>query len=402
VVAVRVAPSPRAACVSSAAAAALAGGAGTDPRIFAARSDEVESLRVVAPDGSRMDLARAGSGFRLREPESRELGSEEADAAGALVAAMVDAEGVPSPDTGDEASAGRRGAASIDAGTKDETRLFLTRAGGGGTEEVRVDALGAVRVADGVGLALSPDAVRLLRPGLAALRPRRVLSEALRHVPVVGVATSCGPVSQEARRERDGWTLRAPKGVPADGAAALELADAVLGARAVRHLDAVAFTPRCEVTITFEEGAAPVRVEFAADAMARVADDVFVPPPELRPMAGRLMVDRHVFHVDPRDVVAASLQRGGHTRMLDASALDPLDGLRAEAALSLGPATEAPSAVLRITLRPRDAATPVARTFTFGGATVLEGRRVVLARTSAVEATYALPADRLAPLLDAP
>ncbi|MEO6418344.1 MAG: DUF4340 domain-containing protein, partial [Polyangiaceae bacterium] len=226
-VVIRRSPNPVAACAPK----GVLEGLGTtrdelvDKHIFFARKDEIEELRLEAsPIGAVLEIARKGSGWHQRAPVDRDLVGDEVEMANALVASLAHAEGT---DLKAGAPVPARLRASV---TRAESHLVET-------VEIGADAGDGHRVArrldDGSTFVIPADIARKLEPRATSLLGRDIWTPPVDGKPIVALETSCGGNTQElTRAQGGGFTMRKPAGYDADNAGAIELAEAVMRAKA--------------------------------------------------------------------------------------------------------------------------------------------------------------------------
>jgi uncharacterized protein DUF4340 len=429
VVARRLEPDPRGACVARSVFDALAQGPGAwaDRRAFFARDDEIEELIVEGPAG-RLELARKGQGWRERAPEEADLPRESALA---LVKALTSAEGAEAlpPGTHADRFAPPRGKVTLRTSGLGE---------GGPSEVVEVGAPlegGKVplrRAFDARVLVVPSDVAAAFGPRPLALRPRALLTlapEALRRLEVVG------PNRQVLEKGPDGhWRLVEPKGLPVDLAAAAEAASAVARLEAERWVaeaDAPEYglnPPRLAVSFLADEGPAPkahalaLGADAAGGVFARLdGGPVFVASRALIDALSAWAIDRSVFKIEASAVDSVTLKgergalalaaRGDRYEVERGPALAPerlaavreaLQGLSAVAALHPGrpAASEGLGRPrLSITWRPKGGGAP--GRIVIGADGEHRGASVAYGRYEGVDATYALPAAPVRALLEA-
>jgi hypothetical protein len=325
VVAVRTEPARMSACVAKSLMEAL----GTTPdklvdeSPFVAHADEIEELRIeripkLTVPGSRVDLARRGTGWHERAPYDRDLDPEQADSANALVAALAGAQAVSAR----PAESGER--------ISPRSRATIVRTGTSASEVVEVaapDAEGvflAKRLEDGAVLRLSRAVGRRFEPHPIAIEGGAVWKAPVDPGAVVAIDDSCGPGAQRLEL-RDGlWKTR---GFEVDARIAADLARSFARAKAdawVAEDDDGGFgfggEGSCDVTLTLAsdaEGGAPLRVGVAfgepgeGGVYARTFDTtgVFIAPAAMRDLASHPAVDRRRFRIDPASLTRVVLLR---------------------------------------------------------------------------------------------
>jgi hypothetical protein len=440
VVVIRDAPSRVSACAPRTIAGALetAREGLTDESVLFAHADEVEELRLepVGASGARVELARKGRGWRERAPQDRDLSSDEAESASALVLALAGARGVDPVRT------------PADEHLAVHARATIVRVGAGDTEVVDVGATGPdgaalVRREDDGAILRVPRAVaRRFEPHPVALRARPVWRDPFDAASVVAVDDSCGPIAQRLELHDHVWTMPAPAGFAADAVSVTELTQVLARAKAdawVAETDDGTFgfaaPGSCAISLTLDGGAGaagPRRAGIAfgaetdAGVYARALGDtsVFVAPLLLRDAVSHPEIDRGRLRLDMRGLTNVMLERrgarialaraGDHLARTDDARDDgggegdlesALAGLYAYAALHPGPAVRgegfsAPTLEIRASKR-TDAG--VARTthIAIGAPTHVEMLDAYFARVSGIDATYAVPRRAVDAILDA-
>lgn len=433
VVARREGDEPTAGCVTKGAAEALGEGLGPELRAFTFREDEVEEISL-SRGGTKLEIARKDKGFHQRQPTERDLSLDEARA---FVKALVSAKAEEILPAGAEVPE-----LSAPVGEVKLSGVPLPDADAGGERIVvgapRKDGKVPVkREADGAVLLFTKVAADAFLPRATSLRPHRILDrkpEDVRRVLVKGT-TDDGAIDQTLVRSDDGaWSLQAPKGFPLDATAATDIAEAVARLTAERWVaDAAAGDegfdkPLLTLEVTFA-GTGPdstLRVSFARAVvggyLARRDGDpaVFVAGKGLFATLTTLAIDRSVFQVDEADAARVTLTGNGAAKSrsfaFEGGALvakegasprdgerirEALGGLRAEAALHLGPARPAeglgkPRLVVAVKGK---TGKPDVR-FQVGSADTYRGTAIFYARRDDLAATFVLPAARVRPLLD--
>jgi hypothetical protein len=424
---IRRSPTPVAACAPK----GVLEGLGTtrdelvDKHIFFARKDEVEELRLEAsPSGAVLEIARKGSGWHQRAPLNRDLVGDEVEMANALVAALAQAQGVPEvPGTA----------------VPPRLRATVTRAESHRVETVEVGGQGrsfARRLDDDASLLISPDVARKLEPRATSLLGREIWTPPVDGKPIVALETSCGGVSQELTRGGSGFTMRKPAGYDADNAGAIELAEAIMRAKAEAwvadedHGDFALGSSTCRVSVTVaggDGGARTIGLVFGGEgeggvyARTLASPHVLVVPRSLRDLSARVLVDRNGFFVDGASLKSVTLARGSKSAVftrVDAHLVAPPGGprdaaekvaialgqLRADEVVHLGAALadEGFSApVLDVRIASSADGGGKSRHFVVGRSTIRKNEKMHFARIEGVDATFAIAGDRLAPLFDA-
>ncbi len=420
VVVVRRAPEPRvSACAPKGIlhGLAVAPEALPDRRIFAANADEVTELRLKASPTATLDLARSGSGWHQRAPSDRTLAQDEVEGANALVLALTRAEGVLL-DRAEWKLRQRTGAAA--AAFASDPVASLVR-GERGEEKVEIrdrDATGVVihRVADDAYLRVPLATARLLEPRAVAVRGREIWGTHVESPAIVHVSTRCGVAQDVAHGDR-GWTMTAPVGFGVDAASTLDVANAVVRAKAetwIADTDDGSFgfaQAKCTVAVSVAHDAGTRRLAlvFGGDTDAGVyahvegEPNVFVVARAVRDAVKKLLVDRGAVAVDLATTSSVSLSKRSARAALivvtghvggDAGAKldDALAALRATTVVHLGPPARdegLDTPTLEIRVSPAADAGP-ARRIVFGAATTVGADKLYFARVDGVDATFAV------------
>lgn len=340
VIVLRKAPTHAAACAPKGAINALESAPSTlaDRKPFSFRVDEMEEVRLEAFAGGEkpIEFARKGSGFHLREPEDRDLSSEEADAASELLA-RIDKVAADSVAPRSSASFEAMARAVVRGGGRDET-----------IEVGRADAEGRVplhRVRDDALLFTSRFVGRWLVPRKTSLASRVLLGDTRR---VTRMLVACG-VRQELVDDGAGFRLVSPVGYETD-ASARELSEALTRGRVeawIADADDGTFgleTDACRVVLSFADGHAPAAVRFGAEANGAVCGSVegqspvFIASKALRDLAKKIYVSRASLRFDAATISRVRVSIDGRT-VADpdlAAAKDALASLYADDVLRLG------------------------------------------------------------------
>jgi len=393
-----------------------------DAHLFSLRPDEMEQIALVAGD-ARLEIVRSGTGWHQRAPTEGvvelEVGqsfartlhgltaesvlSVSAGAAGAWTATITKAEG------GEE----RLGAETIELGARDA----------GGFVEAR-------RVVDGARLRISADIAEVLRPSGLALRSRKVFDESASHVRRV-VVESAAVHQVLVRSSSGGFTLEEPKTLAIDAGLASDVTEALVKLRAERWVadhDDGSFglaEPSARYELGLESG--QVRIETgratAGGVFARVVDrpEVFVLGESARRAIETWAVDRSYFMVDPAEVRHIRFERGPTKWELDGARRGGPDGgaaverfeiarrvlaeARAEGVVHLGaPRQEEglarPRLVLTVRSVPAAPAEPREIRIVVGAGDVWRDNNVFYVRRAGIDATFAVPQNKLRALLD--
>ncbi|MDB4997563.1 MAG: hypothetical protein JWM74_4995 [Myxococcaceae bacterium] len=374
-----------------------------DKRLFVARPDEVEELRLeTSPSGAALEIARRGTGWHQRRPADRDLTPGEAEMATALVTALTKAEGTLQDPFGKAPFTPR-------------ARATIARGGDTRVEEVveigEVDGVSvARRKVDGGLLTIGRDVRRLLSARATALAERRVFDPPIEGKPIAGVETRCGGFEQTLVREGPQFQMKRPPGYPADQAGAIDLGETIARAKAeTRVADAddgsFGFEVPCTIAVTVKDGGGTRRVALSlgsatADggvyAHAEGAPDVFVLRGPLLELAKTPLVDRNLFFAAPASVQAIRFTRAegdivvhnfadGGTH----PAIESLGQLTADRVVHLGPAHPdegfgKPTADVRIGFV-RDAGM-AAKHFLIGGMT--KDKSAWYVRSEGIDATF--------------
>jgi hypothetical protein len=388
-----------------------------DARLFLARLDEVESFKMSAA-GLTIDLARKGSGWVMRSPDSRELASDEADMATALIGSIVHGQG--------KSMAAGRPSFEVN------TRIVVTRVESHveetlevGTDEKKNTVVR--RVQDGAIGTVDPDLARKLVPSLVAFRGRTIWSPSVESANFTGLSLDCDGVRQELVRDKS-WRYETPKDMPADDAAATEVADAIARVKPeawVAENDDGTFgfeKAKCTAALRIESdaGARTVRLFFGnrtdsgVYARAEGQNPIFLVPHAVRGAASRLLVDRGALAVDPAKIDKVVLVKGNTRFVLHKTSgkLTAPDGgtseliddvahaiglLRADDAVHFGPPTAdegPPTLDIRVTQNGKESVIHVGR------ALLRRDQKMYFARIEGVGATFAVAKERIEPLLD--
>lgn len=440
VVALRREPEPLAGCVDASVATALAIRADDllDRGLFSAALDELE--RFASVEGERqLELSRKGEGFVLLAPRQAPLESEAVEdrleRVLAIRGALIEPRPPPLPE--DQAALVVRVAL---AGTQDAEEVV--RVGPKQSDGRFI----AQRASDGAALAIDAEARALLAPDATLLKPLAVFDYAPAEVRAVSIeraptspGASDGVEQRFTRSEAGELSLVQPRGYEIDGGLALEALDRLRQLRALRWVtdrdsdDFGLADPRLTAELEIvREGRTIVRTLHIGQRApggfyAKVDRDpgVFVAPAALERALSTWLVDRSVFAVALRDVRRVVLDAGARGRLelvqspgglvseVGSRALEPseidavaevLEGLRPERAVHLGAprrgdGLQAPELVVRVEQEAGrgDASTLVWRV---GGRDTLDGASIYYARSSAADATYALPRAPVQRLLD--
>ncbi len=316
-----------------------------DRRLFTLRADEVSELGLTGAT-STLGLARTGSGFRERLPDSRDLDAAESEVAAEILATILATEGAI-------ASAPATPPAPA-------VRISVVRAGGETTERVDVvDLAGtsfAHRLADDAWLSLAPAARRALEPGPGGVKAPWLLPRSLSVDALSKLTVKC-PTETTIVRGDGGLALESPRGAPVDTARAIDLIELLARARG----RAVAFAPEaggseaCLATLAWSaDGGAvesTIRIGSLGDAgsgvVARRDDErlALALGDGLREALAEPLVDRAALAFGGDGPERATVSRAGKPVAMDATAESGLRAalarLRATRVERVGPALPA-------------------------------------------------------------
>jgi hypothetical protein len=402
-----------------------------DKRLFAARGDEIAELALEPlPSGSKVEIARMGSGWHERSPTDRDLASDEVDQANALATSLAKGEALDVARGDTNASFPARARVRLQRGeAKGEETVELGPPSPTGGALVK-------RLADGAILRVSDALAHRLAPSPIALRGKQIFLPPLEGKLASVLEIQCDGRSERLTRDTSGWSLQKPPGYLADSPGTADLVNLVARAEAeawVSETDDGSFgfdESACSITLGYEEdsGTRTVGIVFgrAAETGQYFAhplgqSEVFLAPRSVRDEALRVLIDRSGFHVDSAEVDTLSLARGGSRLVLshregkldlpDGGAADlgeriglALDALRADDVVHLGKPTARegftrPSLEVRIRMKGDSGVREVH--FVLGDSALILKERMFYARMDGVDATFAIARDRIAPLLDA-
>lgn len=377
--AVRHQPEPRAGCVPNSDLPVLVGSAAqwVDRRLFQARADEIEEVRIV--EGNRtLELARSDDGLIMREPTA---GRVEPDVGRQRLSELSELTGTMVTDPVDRASALQQLVASQEKirltrtmpapeSTSNEVVRLSPRDGGGWYVQ---------REDDGAVLAVSARATPLFAANALLIKSRQLLD-----IPAENVlrVTTTYPQQELKQVRRGAYELVRPSGYEVDGALAYDLVAALSQLRVERWV-AEASTPAMglseagdrrhsldllggprparRVTISHQQGSLDLLVGARAPGggyFAQLAEspEVFTLRGSLVELLSLWLLDRSLFMIDGSVAQTVRLRssKGASARFesdgaqlvlresspeLDsrsaAEVLDALSLLRAEAAVSL-------------------------------------------------------------------
>jgi len=434
-VAVRREPEPTAACVPRDVIHAL-----RMPRErlvarspFWLRADEVETV-VITRGERRLELARTGSGFTMRTPRAGEVAL---DVGNRRLEALIGVRGKllesqpPDPDRFGEGA----GVVELSYGEGADQALNRER-----VQVSRPTAHGTVylrRELDQAVLEVDRDSARAFEPDATLLRELRVLDFSTRDVREVEVTWGGSNHQSFTRSETGALGLVKPEGFGIDTVQATELTDTLgqLSAdRWVADADDGSFglaepTLTCRVQLAPDDaGSREHRILVGAPtsrgAYARLDSDpaVFVLPRSSLQVLQTWVVDRAVFVARTADLERVVLEAGGARIELERSGdeftqlageprlsatavgavLEALAGMRAEAAVHLGPplpheGMADPALVVRVEREPPG---QLPARWRVGAGDSWRGTSVYYARADGVDATYVIARGHIAPLLD--
>jgi hypothetical protein len=430
VVVVRTAPSRVSACTPHRLAEELATSAPAlvDTSPFFAHADEMEELSLESPGrpGPRVEIARHGNGWRERSPEERDLTSDETDATNMLALALAQARGSDVHPTAEgDPFTPRARVTLVRTGEQTRETVELASPSPDGTTRIR-------RADDGAVLRVSRAVARRFEPHPVALRARPVWKTPFEAGAVVAIEDTCTPSPEHLELRDHRWTLRAPAGLPADGASVADRVGMLSQVKAdawIAEADDGAFgfdgPGACAVTVTLEAGAtsgpdagfrhAAITLGAAGDGgfYARTQDDpaVFVASPALRQALAHPSIDRARVGVDTTHGASVLVFHDGvrHVVATDAGSDDKLAaavaGLFAESALHAGatvPEEGLDHPMLELVAATRtDAGASLETRIAVGAPTQVDGADAYFARVTGVDATFAVPKARVTAIVDA-
>jgi hypothetical protein len=395
--------SARAGCIPSDVAAALR----IEPKdarlfgAFAARTDEVEELRVVRGE-EKLDLARKDKAFVLR---GKTTGDVPLAAGNARIAAILAARGVP----GDEAFQ-PAGEVTLQLAGGDEASHREERVSFG---QPRADGkLCLKRALDGVTLCVDAESARAFEPDASLLRSLAVLSFAASDVTRIALDAR-GEKQLVLRRDDGSYELQEPKGFMHDGALVANLVQTLGSLPALRWVaatDEARFglaAPRLRIAITLKANPAPRELVVGAVAaggyFARLEPDpgVFVLPGSAFADLSSPLIDRSLSPFSEAELERVELRAGsGKAVTVSGPLLATLAALRAEQALHVGapkPAERLDRPQLTVSFTSK--AGKKAR-LDVGACDTLDDVAVCYARRDDVDATFVLSRRLVAELQD--
>jgi hypothetical protein len=437
----RTAPEPVSGCVPASLARAVEPPEGdwTDHSVLFAHADEIEELKLerLAKPSRTLDIARRDRGWRERSPAEGVLTADESASANELAVSLAAANALnvlPSP-TGD----------AFDV----RTRATFVRTGSASVEIIELSGpladgrARARRLDDGAWLTLPLATARRFEPHSFALRGTSAWREPWKTSSIVAIDDGCSSPAQQLERTDGAWSMRAPRGMTAGTRVVEDLLEELAAARAeawVAEQDdgtfGLAGHQACAVGLSIDDGNSPVRRtsiifgdEVPEGVYARTGNDpgVFTTRKSLKDAARSPLIDMNAFHIDT--VVAATVRvrtpgrstvferRGDRSAVRAASAAagefsgewddafeHGVEALRPTAAAHFGAAAadegfDFPTLAIDVARR-RDAGPPGEAHFTFGARARIRDADVYFARTSAVDATFAVPARAVQAVLD--
>jgi hypothetical protein len=410
VVVLRKTPTRVAACAPQDIVGFLTGDAASlvDKHPFTLRVDEIEEVRLEHTGSEAIELARKGTGYHQRAPLDRELPEPEAEAATELLTRISISEARAVTRGG---SGGSGGSGSADGGAASafvSTGRALVRSGPR-EEIVEVGALSPDgratlrRLLDGALLDVDAAVYRRLVPRGTMLRPRTILEHETRRA--TRVLLRCG-VDQDLVDRGEGFRLVSPPGYETDASIG-QLVDGLVKGKIdawVADTDDGSFgftKDGCRVVLAFEDGNAPVTVWFGAEGEGGIymktdaRPGVLVAPRSLHVLAKDIFVSRGTLRTEAAKIDHLKVTALGRpvTPADPAKARDAAASLFAERVVSLNKLEGAPDLVIEVAVAD-------------GGAPRRIACRTASARLrdcslEGVNATFAVAAARLAPLLPA-
>ncbi len=438
VVAIRKEPTRLNVCVPQEALAALGtpGSVFEDRALVGASADEVIEVRIVeSKNGAdrKLEIARAGSGFRMRAPVDRSISGERG---GAFLRGLLDARGEVLP-TG----------APTPEGAPVEVRV-VSQGGVSPTGETseRKEELAVYPPKDGMSLVVRKEDGRTLQVPAAAALAFTVSDLLVRDLEVVKLRPSDieaisivgGGKSQRFKRDGSGLALLEPKGkgLAIDLGLGMDIIEKLAVLKTTRWVaehDDGAFglgTPRFTIEITTDstpDGGPPTPVSLLIGARtddgsyAKLASDpaVFLVPRELEEQVSQWLLSRTDFLVPIADIEKLKLETdegqslllaregaalrvvgGKDKRALDVAAdvQQSLDDLIPLSAVSIGAAVDH-QGLKKPTLTIECTTSKGVITYQVGAGDTYEGTSVFYVRRSDIDATFVVPQSAVRPLL---
>jgi hypothetical protein len=455
VIAIRREPSRASACIPKSALDELSTPAAdfVDRTLLGAPLQEITEVSVIRAD-RKVELARKGTQWHQRAPAERDV--EAAIGEGFIeTLRKVNASRFLSDDPGTLGLSPPQATIRI---------LSITPGaapGGGDVERTELLEVGAEqgdeivirRVEDGAIAAVPRELAAPLLSGDLALRSRTIFKVPIQQFAALRIVEAHGRTQHVTRTKDGAWRLAEPQGsgLAADLGLASEVAEVLGALQAERWVAADAGrsygldTPRLVIEATLgrergEEGSPEpagdggtpetIRIELGAPtadgSFARRDGDpaIFVAPKALEAAASRWLLDRAVFHMDPSEIVRATLSEGGGKRKLTvehkdnlwriqgapddaasnarAAALrDALGDLMAEGAVTVGKSPkqeglDKPELTLEVERKKREPLKMV-----IGAGDSFRGTSIRYARRAGLDVTYAIAQSKVRPLLEA-
>jgi hypothetical protein len=435
-VAVRSEPHPMAACVPAEVLDALKmlQDVLVDRHMFDVKPDEIEELRIQRAERA-LELVRKGAGWKLRQPEEREVSAAEGRG---LVQGIARLEGevVSEPDLkalGLEPPGGSIVILLPASGQQERPQQKLEL----GTTQGEYSYVR--RTVDGLVLRVPRAQARVLEPDSIGLRPTQLLELQPERIRKVSVAW--GEDKQTVVRSPSGFRLETPAGYVADGAMSADLFDTVAKLTAERWVaerdDGTFGLAAPRVTAQLEaadDGGVKVwrlligaRATDASYARWEAEPGVFLLPRSVEHTLTAYVIDRSAFIIDPAEVRTMTLTAGGRKEVLTAAGgklvADPDGGaslapgavariedaliqMRAEGVVHTGEALADEGfarpllevVVQRVSGQPERSKDV---RIVIGRGDVWRTVNVYYARRDGISATYALAASRVKPVLSA-
>jgi hypothetical protein len=402
-----------------------------DRRVFDLKPDDVEELKIERGD-KVLELARKGSGWKMRRPDDRDVPAT--DAKGFIDSlAKVEGELATGVDPRSVGLEPARGTARIlqpasGSQTHPEQRIEIG--------EEKDGFLLLRRAVDGAILRVSKDSARLLDASASSIRSTDLLDIAPEQIRKTAVSWEGG--RQVLLRGPAGFKLETPAGYVADGSLSADLFEALAKLSAERWVadrDDGSFglgTPR--LTAQFEAaqdgGTATWKLQVGArsgdGAYARLESEpgVFILSRNVEQALSTWVIDRSAFILDPAEVQTMALTGGGKTVSIkgdkgqwqvpggglsDAAVEKVRDAflqMRAEAAVHTGAAQEneglaTPLLEVVVHRAPGHEQRSSDIRIRIGRGDVWRTMNVYWARREGIDATYAVAASRVKPVLSA-
>jgi hypothetical protein len=398
-----------------------------DKRVFDLKPDDVEELTIARGD-KVIELVRKGSGWKMRKPDERDVPG--ADAKG-FIDGLVKVEGelvsgIDPKTAGLEPARGTLKIIQPASGSQvhPEQRIEIGDERDGG--------LLLRRSVDGTILRVSKDGARLFDASTTSIRSTDLLDIASEQIRKTTVVWESG--KQVIVRGPAGFKLETPPGYVADGALSADLFEALAKLSAERWV-AERFglgTPR--VTAQFEgtqDGGANtwkllVGARSGDGAYARLEPEpaVFLLSRNVEQALTSWVIDRSVFILDPSEVLSISLAGNGKSASIKGDkgrwqatagglseaavekVRDAFVQMRAEGAVHTGAAQDSegldkPLLEVVVKRAPGHEARSSDIRIRIGRGDVWRTMNIYYARREGIDATYALAASRVKPVLTA-